>query len=723
MFNQFTTYFLQICDNERRQMLLWIVVSFLGGIVFSYVYYNQTSWQIIAALILAAIATILLYGNRFSYRVVCYWLCLFFLLGFLWMRFYQTQVLEHQITGKIYAQVEGQISEIQYYAKSATLIIDHPTIYQAQSNAVTKKTKKKSKSRKISAKQIEKTFLNIEGLQDINRQEKPDEAFQNVIWQQEGERKIFPNPPHKISLHIRNQPDLAIGDKIALRAFLEPPKQKEFINGFDQSLYAATRKIGAYGRALGEVTILEKTRHSSINQWRTKIAQRIDAHLSGDVAGTAKALLIGQRNAISQEQLLKIRQSGLAHLLAISGLHMAIMAAIFFTSIRFVLVTMTMVHFDIKKLSALIAMLGCYVYLELAGSPVSAMRSFVMVALVLTAIIIDRKADLKRSIALAAFVLLVINPYHAFMVSFWLSFAAILSLACFHQFISRFKPEDVAISLPIKFAWYFGEIILASVIVQIATAPFLIFAFHNFSILGIFANMFAIPIVSFIAMPLGFISLLAMPIGLEKLPLQLMGFAIEQILYISYFISDFSFAYFENLQMPHYAFAWAVASWLIICLLNSKIKWLMAPIFMLSFLPLFFTKYPDISFDGQQKFFAIYNEKDGLVFSKKLRQSYKRDTWMKAFKQDEFRYFDANQCDEKKCIITSNSGKILILLGRNNITEICQIEANLIVNLNYNYILPSCFNGKKTIDNAQFDQKGSHFIYYTKDGFEIKTAR
>lgn len=723
MLSKFTTYFLKIADQERNQIWSWIVVSFLFGIIFSYSYFNHNSVQISLGLTLSASAVALLYFNRFSYRTVIYWLCLFFLLGFSWMSFYQKNVvLNRQITGKVYAQVEGQISQIKQYSHSATVIISDPKIYKAKPGKKTKK-KVKKKTRKITEKQVEKSFLNIEKLQAINRQEKPkNQSFQNVDWQQENEQKIFPNPPQKVSIYIRKNADFAIGDIISFRAFLEPLKKKEFINGFDQSLYGASKKIGAYGRAVGDVEIVQKSEAKSIDQLRQKIADKIDLHLSADIAATAKALLIGQRNLISKEQLTKIRQSGLAHLLAISGLHMAIAAAIFFTSIRFLLIRIGVLNFDIKKLSAAIAIIAAYSYLQIAGSPISATRSFIMVALVLSAIVIDRKAHLKRSIALAAFVLLVINPYNAFLVSFWLSFAAILSLACFHEFISRFKPEDLDLSWLKRFLWYFAEIMLASVIVQIATAPFLIFSFKNFSSLGVFANMLAIPLTSFITMPLGFISLLAMPFGLEKLPLQMMGFSINYILQIADVISSFKFAYFQNLQMPLYAFIIGFSSWLIICLFNSKIKWIFAPIFLLSFTPLFFTKYPDISVDGQQKFFAVYNEKDGLVFSKKLRKSRKRELWMKQFAQEEFKYLNNDICDDKKCQIENPSGKILILLGRNNIKQICDMTADLIINLNARYSLPECLNGKNVIDNSDFNTKGSHFIYYKEDGFEIKTA-
>jgi hypothetical protein len=147
-------------------------------------------------------------------------------------------------------------------------------------------------------------------------------------------------------------------------------------------------------------------------------------------------------------------------------------------------------------------------------------------------------------------------------------------------------------------------------------------------------------------------------------------------------------------------------------------------------------KKPNILFDDKQKFFAIYDEKDGLVFSKKLRASKQRESWMRRMNEVKFKSLEdfSDQwkkqrgifCDEKKCVIEKNQ-KILVLLKRNKISKICQKnfidDFEVIVNLTSKYQLPNCISDKKIkIDNLDFYQKGGHFLYFSGDKISIKTA-
>lgn len=607
--------------------------------------------------------------------------------------------------------------------------------------ANTKSLVKVKKPRKISEKQIEKNFLNLADYQEIDREFLDFTAnYQQVKWQQSGNYQIFPNPPKKVSILTYSAADLKIGDKVFLRASLEPPPQKEFLSGFDYALDAASKGVGGYGHGIGKMVILHKEQNSSFENFianlRKTIEEKITKQIPNDEGAIAAALMVGTQSLISKEAMAEIRNSGLAHLLSISGLHMAIAAAIFFAGARFLLSRSEYLtlHFNLKKIAAIAAIISAYFYLELADAPVPAVRSFIMVVMVLTAILIDLKADAKRSIALAAFVLLIFNPYNIFSISFQLSFAAILSLACFHEFTLKLKPNSISDSLFKKFLWYFLEIALASIVVQIATMPFLIYHFKNFSTYGLLSNMLAIPLTTFITMPLGFLAIFLMPLGLEKFVLQLMGISISWVIDIAHFVSSLKYSYFITPQMPQFAFILAVIGWLVMCLVKSNLRWFGAFIFIASFVSLVFVKQPNLLFDGEQKFFAIYDEKDGLVFSEKLRPSKKRDLWMKEMNENQFKYFEefpqswrearGIECDEKKCEINNFDKKILVLLGRNKLSEICSENFDIIINLTAKYELPECFSKDKIIiDNSNFYQKGGHFLYFDKERVRIETAR
>lgn len=622
-----------------------------------------------------------------------------------------------------------------------------PETLQSNSKQVKKQPKKaQNKPNKITEKQIEKNFLNLPDYQEIDREFLDiSKNYQTVFWQKKGDYQIFPNPPKKISiLSYSTIPNLKIGDIIFLRTAIGPPQQREFLHEFDYALNAQSKRIGGFGHAMSKGIILQKSQTSVslassfedfIGNLRKKIESKITSQISGDEGAIAAALMMGSQNLISKDRMLEIRNSGLAHLLSISGLHMAIAAAIFFTLTRFLLSRSEYLtlHFNIKKIAAFAAIFSAYFYLELAASPVPAVRSFVIVALVLLAVMIDRKTDAKRCIALAAFGLLIFNPYNIFSISFQLSFAAILSLACFHEFFLKAKPKFKQDSAFQKFLWYFLEIAFASVVVQIATMPFLIYHFRNFSTYGLVSNMLAIPLTTFVTMPLGFLAVFLMPLGLEKLPLQAMGLSISWVIDIARLVSNLDYSYFTTPQMPKFAFAFASFGWLILCLMNSKVRWFGGLILPVSFISLCFVKQPYLLFDGQQKFFAIYDEKDGLVFSEKMRASKKRDLWMQEMKETQFKYFGefsdewrtqkGIKCDERKCKIIKENQKILVILKRNKLSEICSENYDVIVNLTSKYKLPECFSENAIkIDNLVFYQKAGHFLYFEEEKSYSKKA-
>jgi competence protein ComEC len=288
---------------------------------------------------------------------------------------------------------------------------------------------------------------------------------------------------------------------------------------------------------------------------------------------------------------------------------------------------------------------------------------------------------------------------------------------------------------------YFFEIILVSIAIQIATTPFLMRSFQNVAILGFVANVLAIPLTSFFVMPLGFLALFLMPLNLEKYALFLMEKGIFLIKKIAIFVTDLNFSHLTSPQLSSLGLVIATLGLLLICLSKSYLRFVGVFLFCLSFVTIFFDKKPDILFDGKQKFFAVRSE-DGLVFSKALRPSKNREIWMKKMGEAEFKSVEilrqvqdgkmtlrhselvsgSFSCDELKCIIEKNQ-KILVLLKRNKISEICRNDFDVIVNLTSKYKLPSCIQKNKIkIDNLDFYQKGGQFFYFEGGEMKIETT-
>jgi competence protein ComEC len=259
---------------------------------------------------------------------------------------------------------------------------------------------------------------------------------------------------------------------------------------------------------------------------------------------------------------------------------------------------------------------------------------------------------------------------------------------------------------------YFWQIILLSILIQIATIPFLMHHFRNLSLLGFVANVLAIPLVSFLIMPLGFLALFLMPIDplipLVKPALLLMNPGIIGLEKIANFVSGISYSHFTSPWLPSSGLALAIFGLLLICLTKTRLSFVGIAIFLAAFLTIFSVKKPDIIFERDQKFFAVYSE-NGLEFSKNLRPSKQRNSWMRQFDENELKTLP---CKKNRCEIEVKNKKILVLLQRNKISEICASNFDVIANLTKKYQLPACVGEDKIkIDNKDFYSSGTQFLF------------
>ena len=779
-----TTFFEELFAIENSQLILWIPIFIGLGAYFTILFFdNFVFTKIIFANVIFATSLLGYFFNRNSYRSLIFIAISAFLFGCIYTFIYQKTVNNYtNVTGKIFVDVKAKVADINKFSNKIShneglnLLLVEPEFYKSQFR---KSNKNNRREQVITEKYIIKNFMNLEGFQEIDREflDKKNN-YQVVNWVEKGGRELYFKPPHKISvISQRANENLKIGDEVFFRATLMPFKPKQFVSDFDFAFNAKSKGIGAQGYVSGEIIILKKSNNSSVDEFFAKLRKKIQTiildDLQGDQGTIAAALLMGNQNLIAKDTMTEIRNSGLVHLISISGLHLSLAAGIFFVTLRFLLSRSQYLtlRFDIKKIAAIVAIISSYFYLKIAGSPVPAVRSFVAVALVMLAIFFDRKIDGLRSIMLGAFVLILLNPYNIFSISFQLSFAAMLALVAVHELWVRLQnklaknleinkkaqsldisdspdknfarlprfaihkkiPQKLIIKVR-KFCLYFAEMTLVSTAAQLATAPFIIYYFGDVSVYGALSNLIAIPLTSFTTMPLGFLSFFLMPLGIEKIALIPMGITIDWVVDISRFVSHLSYSHFYSPQMPKIGLALATFGGLIFCFCISKLKWLGALIFMVSFLTIAFVKQPDFIIDSEGKFFAIYNKKNGLVFSKDLRPSKKRDTLMQKMNEVEFKSFNdfsdeslrgaGIDCDQKKCKVNYKDKKLIFLLQRTEIAEICGEEFDVIINLTKKYALPQCdIKSGIKIDNLDLLQKGGHFLYFENDKIIAKTAR
>src|SRR5271155_1562694 len=247
--------------------------------------------------------------------------------------------------------------------------------------------------------------------------------------------------PRRLRVHIPPSSDeLNPGDRVSLKAMLYPVPAQILPGGrdFQRELYFAG--IGGGGetlcgahRAAGPES--EGGWRESLRQLRTEMTRRIAAILPGSTGGVASALITGKRGAITEEVKQSFRDSGLSHLLAIAGLHLGLVGAFVFFAVRggLALIPSIALRYPIKKIAAGAALVVLTCYLLISGAAIPTERAFVMNGIVFAAILIDRLRISMRICAIAAAVVLVLDPASLVGVSFQMSFGAVVALIAVYE--------------------------------------------------------------------------------------------------------------------------------------------------------------------------------------------------------------------------------------------------------------------------------------------------
>lgn len=378
----------------------------------------------------------------------------------------------------------------------------------------------------------------------------------------------------RVRLGQKHKAAASVGDVVSLRAILSAPPGPVVPGGYSPRKRAYFEQVGGFGFAISVPSVSAPEKLSvkqSIARMRYALADRIIAIAPAETAGLQAALLTGVRRHIPPEHTDALRAAGLAHILAISGLHMGLLAGTAYYVFTLILSCIAPLarRFDIRKFAAILAIMAATAYLILSGASVATQRAYIMAVIIFTAVILDRRAISVRSVSVAAFITLVLRPESLTSVGFQMSFAAVLALVVvYRQWQTRLhfgssycwwgKVQNNAISLSVT-----------SIVAGAATAGFALFHFGRIARYGLAGNLLAMPIFTFAVMPLGILALVCLPMGWEYWPLYLMGQALKPIIDLSLWIESWEGAMTRVIQAPNWvigvyglAFVW--------CLLGQK---------------------------------------------------------------------------------------------------------------------------------------------------------
>jgi competence protein ComEC len=431
--------------------------------------------------------------------------------------------------------------------------------------------------------------------------------------------------PERVRVAVRKGTAPAVGSFVELKAHLSPPLPPLRPGGYDFARDMYFQRIGASGYALGKIQVVTPPvergfwlRYATvIDDMREGIDKRIRAVVTGDHGAIASALITGKRDAISAPVNDAMYISSLAHVLSISGYHMAVVAGIVFFFIRagFALVPSLATQYPIKKWAAFGALIAAAFYLLLSGAEVATQRSFIMIAIVLTGVMLDRPAITFRTLTVAAFCVLVLAPASVVHPSFQMSFAATLALVAGYQYGLPWH-ADADTSLGARVALWGGReiagLILASLVAGLATTPYAAFHFHRLAPYGVVANLFAMPVVSALVMPMGILAVLAMPFGFDAVFWKLMGLGIDWMISVALWVTSLPGSVGRMAAFGTGPLLLCTAGMLLLCLLRSPLRWSGAGLVVAACLWAATVPRPDVlvAADGQT---AAFRGSDGQL--------------------------------------------------------------------------------------------------------------
>ncbi|MGN6818915.1 MAG: ComEC/Rec2 family competence protein [Sphingomonas sp.] len=443
-----------------------------------------------------------------------------------------------------------------------------------------------------------------------------------------------PSSPPAIPPHIRvNLADADVpagigpGAIIKLQTRLMPPNEATVPGAYDFRQVAWFQGLGATGKGNAPVKVIEPGRAS--NGLRAALAAHIESKVDGSAGGIAAALAAGDEGAISQEDSDAMRRSGLAHLLSVSGLHITavVIFTIWIVTRLLALWPWLALKTRIPVIAAGAGAIAAIGYTLLTGSQVPTARSCIAALLVLVALAMGREAITLRLVAAGAFLVMLVWPEALAGPSFQLSFAAVGALIAFHEQprIKRlFEKRDEARWR--RVAREIGSLLLTGLVVEIALAPIALYHFHKEGMYGVFANIVAIPLTTFVIMPAEAAALVADAVGLGAPFWWVTAQALKLLLWIAHVAARAPGSVAMLPGMPDGAFGLMILGLLWLMLWRTRVRFaglvpLLAGMAWALAIPA-----PDLLISGDGQHLAVRTPEGGVAILRDKAGDYTRDT-------------------------------------------------------------------------------------------------
>ena len=537
--------------------------------------------------------------------------------------------------------------------------------------------------------------------------------------------------PSRIRVRVMTKREgLKPGDTIRLRATLQAPQGPALPGGYDFARWAWFQGIGATGYAIQapeilataeereeEADVAQRFRHR-LERLRQTLADRIRAAVPGEAGAIAVSLITGERGGITEETNDAYRDSGLIHILSISGLHMVIMAGSVYAAMRILLALFPSIALRIptKKWAAFVALIGAGAYLLISAPSVATLRAFLMIAIMFVAVMLDRQALAMRNVAIAALIILAVYPESLLDPGFQMSFAAVVSLIAAYEAIRDRSGEREQRGWLLSVAFFLGGIVLSTIIASLSVAPIGAYHFHRTQQYALLANLIAVPICNLIVMPAALLTLVSMSIGLEALPLAIMAEGIDAMTATADWVASLpgAVAYIE--EISDLSFALMIGGGLWITLWQTRWRALGVISIAAGMTIIGNGPRPDILVGRDGEIVAIRTEQGNLTATGLRRGSFELSRWLQhdgdGRTASEILRDTRFRCDGVGCTALIRGLRVSVARHAAAANEDC-VRSDIMVTTSGQP--PNCARPLAVIDRAALRRNGTHAIYLGRE--------
>ena len=523
----------------------------------------------------------------------------------------------------------------------------------------------------------------------------------------------------RIRLRTNDATPVAAGETLRVRSLLMRPAPPAYPGAWDLQRDAFYQGFGAFGMALGASERgAEAAAASPVRRLREAIAKHIGTVLSGGTAAIATTMLTGNTSGIPEADRQAFRNAGLAHLLAIAGLHIGIVMGLVFAATRLALAAWewAALHWPTKQIAAVAALLAAAGYMLLTGAHLPVQRSFAMACLFTLGVVAGRRALSLRGLALAMAALVLLEPHQVMGVSFQMSFSAVLALIVGYErlrpWLMRLRGEG---SWRRRLLANVVALALTAALAGTFSAPFAAYHFGQVQLYNVLANMVAVPITALLIMPAGLLSLPLMPLGAESVALVPMGWGVDAVLSVSRTVSSWPAA---TILVPHmppwglgmlgFGLAWAglwrtrvrLAGWALVAL------GLTSPAFVLP---------PDLLMSADGRMVGLHDTKGMYVQTAGSAAGFTLDSWRVLWRA---RLVQPLGCGQAPCELRARpDGPVALLVRDDPPASACAAVAVVSLEpVGLHCAVP-------VIDRFSVWREGAYAIWLSADGARVLSDR